>query len=133
MESFCFREGGNSYKSQRVQIDSMCVRMGCQVKINVEALSMEEAWSLFFEKVGHGLALPPKVKDIARSVAKECAGLPLAITVLVGSMRGVDDICEWRNALEILKESKVGQDEVETEVFRVLRFSYWSLNDSKVK
>ena len=78
---------------------------------------MEEAWSLFLEKVGHGLVLPPKVKDIARTVAKECASLPLAITVLAGSMRGVDDICEWRNELEILKESKVGQDEMESEVF----------------
>ena len=52
---------------------------------------MEEAWCLFLEKVGHGLALPPKVKDIARSVAKECVGLPHAITVLAGSMRGMDD------------------------------------------
>ncbi|GMY31738.1 disease resistance protein SUMM2-like, partial [Fagus crenata] len=52
---------------------------------------MEEAWCLFLEKVGHGLALPPKVKDIARSVAKECVGMPHAITVLAGSMRGMDD------------------------------------------
>ena len=37
--------------------------------------------------------LSPEVKDIAWSVAKECAGLPLSITVPAGSMRGVDDIC----------------------------------------
>uniref|UniRef100_A0A2N9HRU8 NB-ARC domain-containing protein n=1 Tax=Fagus sylvatica TaxID=28930 RepID=A0A2N9HRU8_FAGSY len=90
-----------------------CRRLGCQVKIKVEPFSKEEAWSLFLEKVGYGVALPPEVKDIARSVAKECAGLPLAITVPAGSMRGVDDICEWRNTLEILKESKVGQDDME--------------------
>ena len=79
---------------------------------------MEEAWSLFLEKVGHGLVLPPKVKDIARTVAKECASLPLAITVLAGSMRGVDDICEWRYELEILKESKVGQDDMELRFYK---------------
>lgn len=111
----------------------VCRRIGCQVKIKVEPLSKEEAWSLFLEKVGNEISLSPEVKHIARSVAKECAGLPLAITVLAGSMRGVDDICEWRNALEILKESKLGQDDMETEVFQVLRFSFWSLNDSKVQ
>uniref|UniRef100_A0A2N9EX05 NB-ARC domain-containing protein n=1 Tax=Fagus sylvatica TaxID=28930 RepID=A0A2N9EX05_FAGSY len=117
----------------RRQAIYVCRRMGCQVKIKVKPLSKEEAWCLFLEKVGHGIALPPEVKDIARSVTKECAGLPLAITVLAGSMRGVDDICEWRNALEILKASNVGQDDMENEVFQVLRFSYWSLNDSKVQ
>ena len=35
--------------------------------------------------------------------------------------------------MEILKESKLRQDDMETEVFKVLRFSYWSLNDSKVQ
>ena len=96
----------------------VCQRMGCQVKIKVEPFSKEEAWSLFLEKVGHGIALPPEVRDIARSVAKECAGLPLAITVPAGSMRGVDDICERRNTLEILKESKVGQDDMELRFFK---------------
>ena len=47
----------------------VCRRMGCQVKIKVEPFSKEEAWSLFLEKVGYGVALPPEVKDIARSVA----------------------------------------------------------------
>ncbi|XP_062168701.1 probable disease resistance protein At4g27220 isoform X2 [Alnus glutinosa] len=111
----------------------LCRRMSCQVKIKVEPLSEEEAWNLFLEKLGHEIALTAELKDITRSVAKECAGLPLAIVVMAGSMRGVDDICEWRNALEVLKESKVGQDDMETEVFQVLRFSYWSLNDSKVQ
>uniref|UniRef100_A0A2N9I5R4 NB-ARC domain-containing protein n=1 Tax=Fagus sylvatica TaxID=28930 RepID=A0A2N9I5R4_FAGSY len=95
-----------------------CRRLGCQVKIKVEPFSKEEAWSLFLEKVGYGVALPPEVTDIARSVAKECAGLPLAITVPAGSMRGVDDICERRNTLEILKESKVGQDDMELRFFK---------------
>ncbi|XP_059443399.1 disease resistance protein SUMM2-like [Corylus avellana] len=111
----------------------LCRRMSCQVKIKVEPLSEEEAWNLFSEKLGHEIPLTPELKDITRSVAKKCAGLPLAIVVMAGSMRGVDGISEWRNALEILKESKVGQDDMETEVFQVLRFSYWSLNDSKVQ
>ena len=37
-----------------------CRRLGCQVKIKVEPFSREEAWSLFLEKVGYGVALPPE-------------------------------------------------------------------------
>ena len=37
-----------------------CRRLGCQVKIKVEPFSKEEAWSLFLEKVGYGVALPPE-------------------------------------------------------------------------
>ena len=124
MESFCFIEGGNSCQSQLVQIDSNHKIIRCVSKDGLPSENQSGAHfkgrslSLFLEKVGHGVALPPEVKDIARSAAKECAGLPLAITVPAGSMRGVDDICEWRNALEILTESKVRQDDMELRFFK---------------
>uniref|UniRef100_A0A2N9ETS5 Disease resistance protein winged helix domain-containing protein n=1 Tax=Fagus sylvatica TaxID=28930 RepID=A0A2N9ETS5_FAGSY len=105
-----------------MRVEGWVAKVGLQVKIKVEPFSKEEAWSLFLEKVGYGVALPPEVTDIARSVAKECAGLPLAITVPAGSMRGVDDICERRNTLEILKESKVGQDDMELREELIERF-----------
>jgi disease resistance protein RPS2 len=46
---------------------------------------------------------------------------------MAGSMRGVDDLHEWRNTLEKLKESKVR--DMEDEGFRLLRFSYDRLDD----
>jgi hypothetical protein len=38
-------------------------------------------------------------------VARECASLPLRIVTLAESLKGVDDLHEWRITLNRLKES----------------------------
>ncbi|PNS94248.2 hypothetical protein POPTR_018G145578v4 [Populus trichocarpa] len=108
----------------------VCQRMFCQKTIKVEPLSMEEAWALFMKVLG---CIPPEVEEIAKSVASECAGLPLGIITMAGTMRGVDDRCEWRNALEDLKQSRIRKDDMEPEVFHVLRFSYMHLKESALQ
>ncbi|RQO85982.1 hypothetical protein POPTR_001G404800v4 [Populus trichocarpa] len=113
----------------------VCRRMGCQKSIKVELLTKEEAWTLFVEKLGqrHYADLSPEVADIAKSVAAECACLPLGIIAMAGSMREVNDLYEWRNALTELKQSEVGVEDMEPEVFHILRFSYMHLNDSALQ
>ena len=111
----------------------VCRRLGCQMNIKVEPLSDEEGWKLFTEKLERRVWFSPELEGIARSVAKECAGLPLGIITMAGSMREVDDICEWRNALEKLRQSKLEQDDMESDVYQVLRLSYRSLNNSSVQ
>ncbi|CAA2950207.1 probable disease resistance At5g63020 [Olea europaea subsp. europaea] len=111
----------------------VCLKMECQECLKVDILSDEEAWELFMNKHSNGKELPPKVKEIAREVVKECAGLPLAIVTMAGSLRGVVDIHEWRNALEELKESCVGQDDMENRVFPVLLWSFNRLRDPILK
>jgi disease resistance protein RPS2 len=106
----------------------VCQRMVCQEKIKVEPLSMEEAWALFMKILG---CIPPEVEEIAKSMVRECAGLPLGIKTLAGTMRGVDDICEWRNALEELKQSRVRQEDMVEKVFQILRFSFMHLKESE--
>ncbi|KAL9344255.1 hypothetical protein Peur_061930 [Populus x canadensis] len=108
----------------------VCQRMVCQKTIKVEPLSVEEAWALFIKIRG---CIPPEVEEIAKSVASECAGLPLGIKTMAGTMRGVDDICEWRNALEELKQSRVWQEDVDEKVFQILRFSYIHLKESALQ
>ncbi|RQO85987.1 hypothetical protein POPTR_001G405025v4 [Populus trichocarpa] len=95
----------------------VCRRMGCREIIKVELLTEEEAWTLFAEKLGHDAALSPEVVQIAKSIAAECACLPLGIIAMAGSMRGVDDLHEWRNALTELKQSEVRVEDMEPEVF----------------
>jgi hypothetical protein len=92
----------------------ICDRMACQHKIKVKPLSEGEAWTLFMEKLGHDIALSP---EIAKAIARECAGLPLGISIVARSLRGVDD---WRNALKKLRESEFRDNEL----FKLLRFSY---------
>ncbi|KAG5223878.1 disease resistance protein [Salix suchowensis] len=109
----------------------ICDRMGSQVITEVRPLSEREAWTLFMEKLGHGIALSQEVERIAVHIARECAGLPLGIITMAGSLRGVDDQDEWRNTLEKLKELKSG--DMEDEVSRMLRFNYDRLDDFKLQ
>ncbi|KAI6690382.1 hypothetical protein NL676_027210 [Syzygium grande] len=102
--------------------------MECQVSVKVETLLENEAWHLFMKNLGRTKAFPPEVENIARSVAQECGGLPLGIVVVSGSMRGTEDIHEWRNVLEALKEANFTEECMEEKVFGVLRISYTQLN-----
>ncbi|KAL9381673.1 hypothetical protein Peur_024708 [Populus x canadensis] len=105
----------------------VCQQMKTQHTIKVQPISEREAWTLFIERLGHDITLSPEVERIAVDVVRECAGLPLGIITMAGSMRGVDELHEWRNTLKKLEESKC--KEMEDEVFRILRFSYDQLND----
>ncbi|XP_065862155.1 probable disease resistance protein At4g27220 [Euphorbia lathyris] len=105
----------------------VCLRMGCQRNFKIKPLSDKESWDLFKEKLGETLV--PEFKSIAKSIVRECAGLPLGIVTIAGCMRGVDDIFEWRNALRELQDPKVNESEMQYEIFQVLKFSYSRLTD----
>jgi disease resistance protein RPS2 len=107
--------------------ERVCQRMDSQNKIKVKPLSESEAWDLFKEKLEHVITLCQEVERIAVDIARECAGLPLGIITIAGSLRRVDDLHEWRNTLKKLKESKCR--DMEDKVFRLLRFSYDQLHD----
>ncbi|KAL5549207.1 hypothetical protein UlMin_004438 [Ulmus minor] len=111
----------------------LCRKMDCQKTIKVEPLSDKEAWELFLEKLGREASFPPQIEDIASRLVQNCDGLPLGIVTMAGCMKGVDDICEWRNALQRMEESKAAQEDMETKVFRVLRYSYDNLKDTAVQ
>ncbi|MFQ6620989.1 hypothetical protein Gotur_002846 [Gossypium turneri] len=51
------------------------------------------------EHVGHGVLKIPSLKQILDDIVGECDGLPLAIAVIAGSMKGIYDVAEWRNSL----------------------------------
>ncbi|KAG5223935.1 disease resistance protein [Salix suchowensis] len=112
---------------------NVCQRMDTQHIIKVKPILEEEAWTLFIERLGHDIAPSTEAEDIAKSITKECDGLPLGIITMAGTMKGIDDIHEWRNALEDLRQSRVRQDDMEEEVFRILRFSYSHLKDSALQ
>ncbi|KAJ9671356.1 hypothetical protein PVL29_025177 [Vitis rotundifolia] len=112
----------------------ICKRMGCQETIKVESLSTKEALELFNKTLGRGDSLNEENKEIAKDIVKECAGLPLAIVTTAKSMRGVYDICEWRNALNELRGRTQGLTiDMENGVFKILEFSYDRLNDEKLR
>uniref|UniRef100_A0A6N2LHW8 Uncharacterized protein n=1 Tax=Salix viminalis TaxID=40686 RepID=A0A6N2LHW8_SALVM len=103
----------------------VCDQIDCQHKIKVKPLLEGESWTLFKENLRRHMALSDEVKGIAKAVARECAGLPLGIITVAGSLRGVDDPHQWRNTLKKLKDSGTG----DMKVFKLLRFSYDRLDD----
>ncbi|KAB2059442.1 hypothetical protein ES319_A11G303200v1 [Gossypium barbadense] len=110
----------------------VCRKMSCRA-IKVKPLVEKESWKLFSEKVGRDILNVPGVEPIAKKIAKRCAGLPLGVITVASSMKNVDDLCEWRNALKELSDRKKSVNGLEEEVFQQLRFSYDRLKDPKLQ
>ncbi|GMN66545.1 hypothetical protein TIFTF001_035603 [Ficus carica] len=112
----------------------VCRMINCKKKLKVEPLSKEEAWALFVKTLYNETLLSDQIKEIAESLVEECDGLPLGIIVMAGSMRGLDDVREWRNALEEIKEAKYRNNDMEFyRVFCILKHSFDRLKDPKVQ
>ncbi|KAG6390531.1 hypothetical protein SASPL_148269 [Salvia splendens] len=107
----------------------VCRQICCQKKIQVSTLNHHEAWELFNETLRNEIELDSSAEEIARSVAKLCGGLPLAIVTVAGSMRGERDIHTWRNAYVELTERASGNDGMgDGDVYKVLKYSFDRLN-----
>ncbi|KAF3438296.1 hypothetical protein FNV43_RR21058 [Rhamnella rubrinervis] len=91
----------------------VCRMMNCEEIIKVEPLSENDPWELFEMHLGHIAILPSQIKEIAKSLVNEFGGLPLGIILAAGCLRGVDDICQWNDALEQMKDPSLGQVELE--------------------
>ncbi|CDP04668.1 unnamed protein product [Coffea canephora] len=108
----------------------VCRQVGCQKEIKVEPLCEKEAWTLFLEKLCPPHELPLDVKEIAKSMVQRCGGLPLGIITIAGRMKGVHGIHEWREVLEELEGSFVGQND---NLFDILHLSFNHLRDRRLK
>ncbi|PHT47019.1 hypothetical protein T459_35619 [Capsicum annuum] len=105
----------------------VCRKMGCQKQLEVKTLSTDDAWELFRKGLGFETQLSPDIESVAKSMAERCDGLPLGLITLAGSMRGVTDIREWRNALNEFPE------DMESDVFKVLKYSHDRLRDTTMQ
>ncbi|XP_047946824.1 probable disease resistance protein At4g27220 [Salvia hispanica] len=103
----------------------VCRQVCCQKVIQVKNLHHHEAWELFNETLRNEIELDSSVEEIARSVAELCGGLPLAIIIVAGSMRGERAIHTWKNAYAELKERVSGNDGMgHSDVYKVLKYSF---------
>ncbi|KAK1581445.1 hypothetical protein Q3G72_006085 [Acer saccharum] len=106
--------------------------MGCAV-IEVVPLTEREALNLFLKHVEVDVCNVPNLKSTLEEVVKQCAGLPLAITVIASCMRGQHDVRMWKNALTKLRKNIGSIERMEREVFGPLKFSYDGLPNTKMK
>nr|GMC55550.1 probable disease resistance protein At1g12290 isoform X2 [Ipomoea batatas] len=112
----------------------MCNMIGCQKIFKVDVFNEEEAWNLFKQ-----ILLPydhtvvsNAIEEHAKSLAKKCGGLPLALKTVAASMRGVNDDHIWRNAVKNFQNASQ-LETLENDVFQRLEFSYNRLNDQRLK
>ncbi|KAK6934306.1 NB-ARC [Dillenia turbinata] len=120
------------------RVFDVCRSMGCQNVVKVKPLDEDDSLMLFMENIRDHEKLSAEVRIIAEDVARECAGLPLAIVTIAKSMAGAYDIRagaydirEWRAALKKLQESRELDDE--DRVFERMKFSYDRLPNEVLK
>ncbi|XVF78132.1 hypothetical protein PTKIN_Ptkin14bG0104800 [Pterospermum kingtungense] len=84
---------------------------------------------------GCKLVLTTRKEEVCKFIGcdEECAGLPLTIVVVAGTLKGVDDPHIWNNALNELKQRIGGVEGIEAEVIERSKFSFDHLKDEKVK
>ncbi|EOY12688.1 LRR and NB-ARC domains-containing disease resistance protein, putative [Theobroma cacao] len=89
--------------------------------------------NLFLDHVGRRVVQDQNLKDIVDKIVEKCGGLPLSIVTIAGTMKEVDDFCEWKNALIELEERVESVKELDIEVYEPLKFSYDHLRDPKIQ
>ncbi|XP_022735535.1 probable disease resistance protein At4g27220 [Durio zibethinus] len=71
------------------RFQQVCDKMNCKEKFQLYILSEDEAWALF--KYNAGLKyVSSTLNDVAKEVARECKGLPLAIVSIAKALNGAD-------------------------------------------
>ncbi|KAK6779069.1 hypothetical protein RDI58_025787 [Solanum bulbocastanum] len=111
---------------------NVCEAMEAQKIMEVGMLCEEEAWCLFKEKAGDSVDVP-SVHGIAKEVAKECMGLPLAIITVAGALKSKDEPL-WKDALKQLRDAEIRNiPGVHTKVYKTLRLSYDYLESDEAK
>ncbi|KAK8300791.1 hypothetical protein V6Z12_D05G417100 [Gossypium hirsutum] len=100
----------------------VCTKMNCK-EIQLGILSKDEAWVLFRDKAGLEDDCST-LNDVAKEVAVQCKGLPLAIVVVAKGLKG-ESLNGWRDANQRFKDSThLYDEEVLGGVLEPLKLSY---------
>ncbi|TYG71954.1 hypothetical protein ES288_D05G440900v1 [Gossypium darwinii] len=100
----------------------VCTKMNCK-EIQLDILSEDEAWVLFRDKAGLEDDCST-LNDVAKEVAAQCKGLPLAIVVVAKALKG-ESLNGWRDANQRFKDSThLYDEEVLGGVIEPLKLSY---------
>ncbi|CAI9765710.1 unnamed protein product [Fraxinus pennsylvanica] len=106
------------------RFEQVCIGMGALTNIKVEALDSNEAFA-FFENISKISNDDTQLLEIAKQVAEECKGLPLALEV-VGKTLINSELYAWEDALNQLRNSQL-----EDKVYSSIELSYNNLKSDE--
>uniref|UniRef100_A0A0D9V6M2 NB-ARC domain-containing protein n=1 Tax=Leersia perrieri TaxID=77586 RepID=A0A0D9V6M2_9ORYZ len=116
------------------RIEDVCDRMDVRRKIRMECLPWEPAWELFREKVGeHLMYSSMEIQEQAKTLAKKCGGLPLALITVGRAMASKRTEKEWKHAITVLKVAPWQLLGMEMGVLMPLKNSYDCLPSDKLR
>ncbi|XP_059291860.1 disease resistance protein At4g27190-like [Lycium ferocissimum] len=101
---------------------NVCTQMKSNIQLKIDTLDEDESWQLFVKHAGDNANLE-HIRPLAKKLARECDGLPLAITTIGQSMRGKMKVELWKDALKSLSISEPHKD-VENKVYQVIKLSF---------
>ena len=113
--------------------DVLSNQMGTQKEFLLQHLQEDEAWVLFKNRAGDDTIENPELQQIAIEVAKQLAGLPLALVTVATTLKN-KSLPMWRDALQRLKRptpANIGG--MDAKVYSSLKLSYDYLEGDEVK
>ncbi|KAL5576391.1 hypothetical protein UlMin_018090 [Ulmus minor] len=112
----------------------VCGHMEANRSIKVGCLEQDKAFDLFLEKVGQeSLNSHPEIPHLAKVVAEECKGLPLALISIGHSMASRKKLEDWERAIELLRSYPSNFSGIVDYVYHLLEFSYDSLPNATLQ
>jgi len=115
------------------RLEHVCSSMKCQQKVFLRVLPEDEALVLF--RINAGLRDGDStLNTVAREVARECHGLPIALMTVGRALRDQPAV-QWEVAFEELKNSKSSRhmEQIDEIVYARLKLSYDYLKHKETK
>ncbi|XP_042459949.1 probable disease resistance protein At1g61300 [Zingiber officinale] len=118
--------------------ETVCAQMKAEKKIIVRCLDSEQAWQLFEQNSdGDVLSSDAGIKFLAEELAKECAGLPLALVTVARAMLGKRSWEAWKEALHQIRDkhewTTIGLSEDSLVMYKAFKLSYDSLENDSIR
>ncbi|XP_059438766.1 probable disease resistance protein At4g27220 [Corylus avellana] len=112
--------------------DVLFCEMGTQKDFGLEVLPKEEAWNLF-ENMAGDCVKDPNLRCVATEVAKECAGLPIAIVTVSKALKN-KNLQEWKDALQLLRRpAPEDLTRMQSTIYSSIELSYSHLESDEIK
>nr|XP_018472705.1 PREDICTED: probable disease resistance protein At1g15890 [Raphanus sativus] len=114
--------------------EEVCSDMETDEELKIDCLSTNDAWELFQNAVGEDtLKRHPDIPSLTKRISEKFYGLPLALNVIGKAMKCKKNVHEWRDAIDVLSTESHKFPGMEEKILSILKFSYDSLEDEKVK